>query len=145
MALTEKQYKQMLVLEVGEGNISALQLELAWNRWAEKTDPELRYNYALITVVNLLLGMHWKDYRVRTSAGQQLELDQPFEHLIKLAARAEERIVVIEAGPVSAIASGVEVGSMEAEVPIPTPDGWFPDPHDPRYWGDPIWASRGRG
>ena len=62
-----------------------------------------------------------------------------FDNLVAMLQSTQEELALAIA---SAPGNEPAVGQMEANFPLETPDGWFADPNDTFYTGDPIALQR---
>lgn len=133
MPLVADQYKTLIVTKVGDTGVVYDNINTLWTMHDDKTPLELQYNYVLIEAIELLLGGAWQDYAYSAPGGGSVQMNQPFDHLISLASRADLRIKELVS---NRSAVGVVTGRLTTKAPIatvPTP----PDANDTQYGGDP--------
>lgn len=119
MPLSEDDYKTYVSRRTGDA-LAEVDLEMIWTRFDHIDNLELRYNYALIEAIEFLLGSTWEDYAYSVPGGGSVSADQPFQHLLELAKRANAEITRIEGVGRS---SGFTMSRMTAKSPRPSPVG----------------------
>jgi hypothetical protein len=137
MPLSPAQYQTLLLAEVGDdGTVGAI-IQLLWTKHDDKP-AVLQYVYVKIDAIKALMGRLRGAFNVAED-GQRLDLHQKFDNLVAMLQSTQEELALAIA---SAPGNEPAVGQMEANFPLETPDGWFADPNDTFYTGDPIALQR---
>jgi hypothetical protein len=138
MPLSEIEYKALILRRVGVELPEPTDLDLIWKRHDDKKPRELRYNYALLEAIELLLGDNWQLFSA-SEDGQRGELSQKFEHLVKLAERAEKEIERLQK---ARRAASMSVSRLTTKAPVDTPAS-MPDANSIDYSGSAYSLRRG--
>lgn len=141
--LNEADAKATILDMTGQNAAVLAAWDRTWRHYQALDNLELRYNYALIESIEIVLGGSWQNVDIVTAAGERASWSQAFTNMLKLCEHAQGYIE----GAASRIAADGEFADpvaqeMDASTPLPTPAGFAPDPNNPRYWGDPLWAIR---
>lgn len=139
MPLSPTQYQTLLLSEIGDDGTVAAIVQLLWTKHDDKPTA-LQYVYVKIDAIKALMGRLRGAFNVAED-GQRLDLHQKFENLeAMLKAMPEELAAAMAASDGNAPA----VSEMEAQYPVETPFGYYPDPNNTRYIGDPLASHRRR-
>lgn len=141
MALTEQQYKDLIVTELGDTSdgLLAANIDLYWSKNDAASDLEIRYRLAERDAIVLLLGAARTGADFKTSSGSSVALDQVFQHLLAMRDLVDTALASSQA----ALGSGGALGLLTQTAPILRDNAGQPEPNDRIYRGDPL-RRRGR-
>lgn len=145
MALTEAEYKQLVLTEVGDdakGTLAST-LDLYWSRYSGTADLELRFLYTKRAAIDLMLGRARKGVDFVALDGSSVKLDQIFRHLQELRADVQSQIAASEEAAGADLHAAPESGQIAKTAPIMAPTGSLLDANDTAYRGSPY-RRRGR-
>jgi hypothetical protein len=141
MTLTDEQYQQMIIAEVGDDAQHTLEsaVPLYWDRRSGIADLELRYLIVKRDAIVLMLG------RLRgsvdlTSGGDSAKMSQAFDHLLSMLAEVDDQIAQASGSAGAAAAAG----ELTQTAPIMPPFGSLVDANSAAYRGSPYQARRRR-
>jgi len=138
MALSEQQYQDLIILEVGDdanGTLATL-LPLAWERFAA-LGLEARYRAAKLAAIDAMLGRVRGQVRIVGVGGASVDAHQLTTHLQDMRATLQAQIDAETAGA----AAGGAMGDLTTTAPIAPPLGAW-DASDRAYRGDPYRTRR---
>lgn len=139
---TEQEYIDLIQAELGDTVSGALaaNIDLLWSRFDSITDLDLHYLYAKRAAIDLLLGQVRAQVSFKTSSGSEVDLDQLFQHLLKLRESLELELASSSAGGVGA---GMAIGELTTTAPIMRDRAGQRDPNRRSLRGDPLkrWPS----
>jgi hypothetical protein len=114
MALTDAQYKSLIILQCGDtaNGTLATNIDLLWDKNDDRADLGTRFLYTKRDAIDVLTDL--------------------MKHL-QMMRDDVERLIDEQAQ----IANAPAIADIETTAPIMPPDFW-PDANDPRYKGDPY-------
>lgn len=136
MALTDAQYQQLIVAEVGDDAQSTLAstVPVYWVRYSGIADLEARFLYAKLAAIDLMLGRVRGQVTIRDGDGASVDLNKLFDHLTTMRETVQTQIEgASQAGSASSAA-----GDLTTTAPIMPPAGSRIDANDRAYRGDPY-------
>ncbi len=142
MPLVDTDYKKLLLRNTGnakqltDNNLEGL--NLVWVRHDNESNLELQYCRALIDAFQLIMGFTWQDYNMRTAAGEQINGSEPFQHLVTMCQQAQSYIDLQGTAAMGEGGGEPLSQTMAGTAPLETPVGFYPDPNDTYYQGDPL-------
>ena len=147
MALTDDDYKSLIVIEVGDTADHLIQTNID-TFWALYDDlaglGRLQYLYAKRKALVTLMGSTWKLIQVEIVGDSKYALQQRMTNLQTMLTACDTEISTEAQRGIGA--GEVVVGQLTTTAPIASPPGW-PDANDPSYAGDPnrrsLWDRRG--
>jgi hypothetical protein len=142
--LTEQEYQQLIVAEVGDDSTRTLASTVGvyWRRYDAYTDLEVRYLHVKLAAVDLMLGRVRGQVTIRDGDGASVDLNKLFDHLATMRETVQAQIDIgVGAG---SAASGGAIGVLTKTAPIMPPAGSLLDANDPAYRGDPYRPRRVR-
>lgn len=139
MALTEAQYQQLIVAEVGDDSAGALAstVPIYWLRYADVADLESRFLYAKLAAIDLMLGRVRGQVTIRDGDGASVDLNKRFDHLITMRETVQAQIDILTASG----SAGAAAGELTKTAPIMPPVGAF-DSNSADYRGSPYMRRR---
>lgn len=143
MSLSSEQYKDKIILEVGDNadGLLAATVDLLWDAHDNQAELEVRYLYAKRDAIDVMLGS------VRAQVDFTIDNDhsrkQSQKAQILLAMRAACQATLDQALALAAAASGGTVGQLTTTAPVAPLTGQQ-NPSDRRYRGDPLRPPRWR-
>lgn len=140
MALTEQQYIDLIVAEVGDDAASTLAttVPLYWGRHAGLAD-EARFLATKRDAIDVMLGRVRGQVRIVGVGGASIDAHQLTTHLQDMRALVQAQIE----SDTAASGAGGAVGALATPAPVPAPLGAF-DANDRAYRGDPYRRTRRR-
>lgn len=136
MALTEDQYKRLIIAELGDTStgLLALHIDLYWSKNDSESDLEIRYRLAERDAIMLLLGAARTGADFTTSSGSKVALDQVFQHLLDMRDVVDSALAASQLS----LSGGGAIGTLSQTAPIMRDNAGQPDPNDRIYRGDPL-------
>jgi hypothetical protein len=144
MALTDDEYKSLIVLEVGDTADQLIQnnIDTFWTLYDTLAlAGRLQYLYAKRKAVEVLMGSVRTLVDSEITGDSKFALHQRMTNLETMLAACDQDIAAERR---NLAGQGSAVGLLTTTAPIASPTG-RPDANDPRYSGDPNWRSTGRG
>lgn len=134
MALTDQQYQDLIVAQVGDdasGTLAA-QIAVLWAQYAGEPEP-LRYLYAKRGAIEVMQAVARKLASFKALDGASVDLGQLFRHLEAMYRQVQEQIAEAEQ-------TGVvpQLDQLTVTAPIDAPNALWPDANDPLYRGQPY-------
>ena len=142
MALSEDQYQQLIIAEVGDNAQGTLAstVPIYWARYDAIADLETRYLYAKLASVDLMLGTVRGQVTIRDGDGASVDLNKLFDHLTTMREQVADLIAItIQTG-----SAGGATGDLTKTAPVMPPAGSLVDANDPDYRGNPYQRRRWR-
>lgn len=141
--LTEQQYQDLILKEVGDDGTVSDSIVVLWNKRGAWSGNGIYYQYLLVKAdaIRMLMGNVWADVSTRMPSRAEFLLREKFANLKAMLEMVLEEIA--QFGGALTIIDGdlsfadMAVGEMEATAPIEGIVG-FPDPNDTQYLGDPT-------
>jgi hypothetical protein len=133
MALTEDEWKQLVILQCGdtETGILASTIDLLWLKNADRADLYTRFLYTKRDALDVLMATVRMKVDFKALDGASVSLSDLMDHLQQMRDDVEGLIDDEQAGILNAPA----IGDITTTAPIMPPPFW-PDGNDPRYKGD---------
>ena len=142
MALTDAQYKQLVILQTGDTADLALttNIDLLWELHTDKAAlPELRFRYVKREAIGVVLGK-LREQVSFTGPGQlSMSLHQRIDTLIAMDGLLRAEIVRLEAAGVGHAPAAAQ---LITPAPVVPPGGSGVDANDRAYRGDPYRRTR---
>lgn len=141
MALSEQQYQDLIIVEVGDDAAGTLAtvVPLYWERRSAYTDLEARYRYAKRDALDAMLGRVRGQVKIVGVGGASIDAHQLFTHLQDMRTQLQAEIDMLETSG----GSGGAVGDLTTTAPSSPPTG-MTDANHPAYRGDPYYYTRRR-
>lgn len=139
MALSEQQYQDLIVAEVGDdaSAVLASTVPLYWARYSAY-DLETRFLYTKRAAIDLMLGRVRAKVDVQVFEGPRKSMSQLFDHLTQMRATVEALISTAD----QVGSAGAASGDLTTTAPIMPPAGSRIDANDRAYRGDPYTRRR---
>lgn len=134
MSLTEQQYKDLIVLRVGDdaSGTLATNIDLLWSGRDTTSDLSVRALQVTVDAIDLLLGQVRKQVTFRGPDGSGVNLSDLFDHLTAMRATTLEQLASAAPG------GGVAVGLLTQTAPILRDRAGQSDPNGRSLRGDPL-------
>lgn len=144
--LTEQEYQDLIVAEVGDDAASTLASTVGvyWRRYDGYTDLETRYLQVKLAAIDLMLGRVRKQVDFRDPAGISASAHQLFTHLTQMRDIVQDQIDSGAGVASSGAAAGGGIGLLTKTAPQMPPAGSLLDANDTAYRGDPYRPRRVR-
>lgn len=138
MALTQQQYQDLIIVEVGDDAAGTLVtvVPLYWERYAALGD-EARYRATKLAAIDAMLGRVRGQVKIVGVGGASVDAHQLTTHLQDMRALVLAAIADAE----SSGAAGGAVGDLTTTAPVTAPSG-LPDASSRAYRGDPYYRRR---
>jgi hypothetical protein len=134
MALTDAQYKSLIILQCGDtaNGTLATNIDLLWDKNDDRADLGTRFLYTKRDAIDVLMAAVRSKVSFKALDGASVNLSDLMKHL-QMMRDDVERLIDEQAQ----IANAPAIADIETTAPIMPPDFW-PDANDPRYKGDPY-------
>lgn len=141
MTLSDDQYKDLIVLQVGDNadGLLAANIDLLWEGNGDQADAATQALYTKRSAIDLMLGDVRQKVDFRDPAGISANLSDLFDHLMRMRADVVAQIALAASSGNGAGA----VGTITKTAPV-EPDIGQLDPSARRYRGDPLCPPRRR-
>lgn len=142
MTLTDAQYMQLIVAEVGDDQQFTLasSVPIYWARYAGIADLETRFLSVKLSAIDLMLGRVRGQVTIRDGDGASVDLNKLFDHLTTMRETVLAQIeIATQAG-----SSGAASGDLTHTAPVMPPSGSLVDANSADYRGNPYQRRRFR-
>lgn len=142
MPLTEQQYKDLIIAQIGDtaSGVLADNIDLLWTKYDTIADLDLRSLYVQLDAIDLVIPYARSQVSFRALDGASVNLSDMMGHLLTMRDLVVAKLTQAVG---STYGAGGTIGELTTKAPIEADRARSVDPNDRIYRGDPLrWRGR---